>query len=783
MPPDVFEAAVDWIDAIAETDEQVDITFHGGEPLVVGLEWYQRSLPVLRERFGQQLKLHVQSNLWMLDEEYCALFADHRVSLGTSLDGPEHINDSQRGQGYFQRTMAAIERARAYGISVGCISTFTTRSAPHAAEIFDFFVHEGLNFSIHVALPSLRYVQPDVWTLSPEAHGELLESMLERYLDNLDKVRISTLDSLIRSVSAGHGGVCTFGDCLGGYLSVGPQGGIYLCQRFTGLSDLQFGDVRDCPSMEILSATPGWRMFQDRQERITEECSDCSYLDFCRGGCPYNALATNGGDFNGRLRDPHCVAYRRIFSVITDRAMEEVFSAENMEAVVEQADPKAGLLRRGRLLSIMRDGPHPSETTQQARRILAAVALAATDSPTEATRRLEKAGLVTNFVRSETALNALHECLTARVTGLNNIYLHVTFACNLHCAHCYAEASSPRKGSLPVDDVVHTCRQASKLGFRHVVITGGEPLLHPQRDLLLDALADLREEVKPLLTVLRTSLALPADANLLWRIGNSTDEVVVSVDGDEQTHDARRGAGSYKRTIDNLRMLAEMGYVTDLSLAAVLPLQQSNGAPGDAVRALAKELGIRRTRFRPLLPLGRAIDSELDIVPETLWGHTAPRNVVAYGFNPTASCGIGQNLYVEPDGGAYPCYAWHEEQWRLGYVNTGDGLHALIKSTAFQELGCHTVNTNRQCQNCALRYLCGGACRAWSGQQKQDDLDAPPLDCMPLFSRANSLLLSALRHLGITKERWLAADLPLPDSPPRVTTNSTRSPKEKDDER
>lgn len=767
MRRETVEAVVHWQNALNDGDA-LEITFHGGEPLVPGAAFYRMALPLLREGLApRRVRFAMQSNLWLLTDELCGIFREYSVSIGTSLDGPESINDAQRGKGYFRRTMAGIERARKHGISVGCICTFTAQSASHAEEVFDFFVREGLNFTIHAALPSLRYPEADTWALSPEAHGELLVGMLDRYLANLDKVRISTLDSLCRSVSAQRGGICTFGDCLGGYLAVGPHGEIYPCQRFAGMPEYRLSNVHDCPSLDTLSSSPAWRVFQDRQERIEAECGDCPYLDFCRGGCPYNVLAANGGSFNHTLRDPHCPSYQRIFSYTMDRAMEEVFSEENMAAVVSQADPGAGLLRRGRLLSIMRDGPHPHETAQHARRILAAVALAATDSPTEATRKFQQLGLVTNFQRTEAGMQALHRRLTAPTTGLNNLYLHVTFACPLRCTHCYAQAGPRHGGALSVDDVVRACREAAELGFRHAVITGGEPLVHPQRDALLDALAELRQEIKPLLTVLRTSLALRMDDDLLQRAGHSTDEVVVSVDGDRETHDARRGAGSYNLAVGNLRALVETGYDTDLSLATVLPLQLANGPPGDAVRALAKELGIRRTRFRPVLPLGRAVDSELDIVPETLWGHMDPRDIVAYGFSPVASCGMGQNLYVEPDGGAYPCYAWHDEQWLLGHINVGEGLPGVISSAAFRDLGQHTVNTNRQCGQCPLRYLCGGACRAWNRQpeQEQDDLDAPPVDCSPLHRRARSLLVSALEHLGVPAERWLAAGLPCPDLP------------------
>ena len=774
MSRETVEAIVRWQNSLDRLlEEGLDITFHGGEPLVAGVEFYRQAFPVLRNELGaRRVKLSIQSNLWLLTDELCEIFREYGVSLGTSLDGPEEINDAQRGQGYFRRTMAGIERARKHGLNLGCICTFTRQSAPQAREIFDFFVREGLSFTVHAAHPSLRYPHANDFALDTEAHGQLLVEMLDRYVLNLDRLRISTLDSLCRSVSAGRGGICTFGDCLGGYLAVGPRGDIYPCQRFAGMAEYEMGNVHNCPSFESLQASTVWRAFKGRQDRIEAECGDCQHLGYCRGGCPYNTLAANGGSFDSTLRDPDCPAYRRIFSHIVDRAMEEVFSEENIEAVVSSPQPEAGLLRRGPLISLMRDAPHPYETAQHASQTLAAVALAATNSPTEASCRLQAVGLVTHHERSEATLQVLHRRLATPTSGLNNLYLHVTFACPLRCAHCYAVAGPERKGTMAVDSIVRARQEAARLGFRHVVITGGEPMAHPQRDALLDALEKLRRkdarEVRPTLTVLRTSLALPLNSDLLRRIACSTDEVVVSVDGDKCTHDARRGDGSYDRTVGNLRALVQMGLHTDLSLATVLPIGLATGAPGNSVRALAKELGIRRTRFRPLLPLGRAGESPLDIVPEALWGHVDPRDMVEYGFSPVASCGIGQNLYVEPDGSAYPCYAWHGEAWLLGKIDGAAGLEAVVTSPGFQGLRGHTVNTNRQCQICCLRYLCGGSCRAWNRQSEhqQRDLDAAPADCSPLHARARSLLVGALEHLRIDRERWLSAGLPLPESPP-----------------
>lgn len=371
MGRETLEAVVEWQRTLgAEPDTALvggprsgalEITFHGGEPLVPGVDWYREALPLLRDGLApRRVRFAVQSNLWLLTDDLCELFREYGVSLGTSLDGPETINDAQRGSGYFARTMAGIQRARAHGIEVGAICTFTTQSIRHAPEIFDFFVREGLNFSVHASVPSICRPEADRWSITPEAHGELMVGLLDRYLANPLRIRIGTLDSMARSVSVDRGGNCTFGECLGGYLAVGPDGAIYPCQRFAGLHEYRVGDVAAHPSLDQLQVTPVWQRFRAREEAIVaggSECDDCSYLTQCLGGCPYNALVANGGNFGRDGRDPHCASYRRTFDAIGERAVAEIFSSANMDAVVDGPDPEHGLMRHGPLLSIMRDGP------------------------------------------------------------------------------------------------------------------------------------------------------------------------------------------------------------------------------------------------------------------------------------------------------------------------------------------------------------------------------------------------------------------------------------------
>ncbi len=141
-----LETVADWQSSLGES-EPLDLTFHGGEPLVAGLEFYRTALPLLRDGLApRQVRFSVQSNLWLLTDAYCELFKQYEVSLGTSLDGPQAINDAQRGEGYYRRTMAGVGVGAPLRAAPGGDLHFhrTIRSA--IQRNFRFFSREGDGF-------------------------------------------------------------------------------------------------------------------------------------------------------------------------------------------------------------------------------------------------------------------------------------------------------------------------------------------------------------------------------------------------------------------------------------------------------------------------------------------------------------------------------------------------------------------------------------------------------------------------------------------------------------
>lgn len=328
MSIETIKEVVEWLKDFR--NEPVTFTFHGGEPLLAGAEFYREALPLLADGLSNlKPAFALQSNLWVITPELAKILAKYNIPIGSSLDGPQELNDLQRGKGYFEKTMKGYEIAKANGLKVSFICTFTKHSVKLKEEIFNFFLDNGFNLKLHPALPSLRSDEPEKWALDPEEYGKLLIYLMDKYLENLGKIEIMNIDHLCKAFFTGRGTVCTFVDCMGSTFAVGPDGSIYPCYRFIGMPEYIMGNVRDHPSKDDLARSDAWKLMHQFKEYVDRECGKCSYIKFCRGGCPYNAIVPTGGKIQGV--DPHCTAYKMVFKEISDRANEEMFGSFGMD--------------------------------------------------------------------------------------------------------------------------------------------------------------------------------------------------------------------------------------------------------------------------------------------------------------------------------------------------------------------------------------------------------------------------------------------------------------------
>ena len=185
------------------------------------------------------------------------------------------------------------------------------------------------------------------------------------------------------------------------------------------------------------------------------------------------------------------------------------------------------------------------------------------------------------------------------------LWLYSNFHCNLACAYCCA-ASSPRADPrlMSVETAASAAEQFAEQGGRELLITGGEPFLHPELDKFVDRTA--RHVPVTLLT------------NAMVHERGRRREVLESFDRERVTlqisldsagpdlHDRQRGAGSHLRALGGIRLARELGFRVRV---ATTYLPADAAAAGDLKGTLA-DLGIAEEDrlIRPVAQEGHAED-------------------------------------------------------------------------------------------------------------------------------------------------------------------------------
>ncbi|WP_456368559.1 radical SAM protein [Geoglobus sp.] len=267
--------------------------------------------------------------------------------------------------------------------------------------------------------------------------------------------------------------------------------------------------------------------------------------------------------------------------------------------------------------------------------------------------------------------------------SLRYMLLSVTLRCNLGCQHCYV-----RQRNIFMDSQTFTSAvdQFHEIGGLKLMVSGGEPLLHPR---IWDFLEYARQ--KPFRVVLLTNgyLVNREKAN---RLSELVDEVQVSLDGLEG-HRKLRGSG-WEKVVKSIEMLAER---VDVSVSTMLT--KYNLQEFDQLERILEDIGVKRWTVD--VPT-----TESNLIPSM---EEVSRILGRYGFGELGhvseggfACGA-HYCEVNPDGRVVKCGFFEES---VGHV-VDDGLRRCWKWLrekfiwGLEELGC----------DCEFLEECKGGCR------------------------------------------------------------------------
>jgi MoaA/NifB/PqqE/SkfB family radical SAM enzyme len=322
--------------------------------------------------------------------------------------------------------------------------------------------------------------------------------------------------------------------------------------------------------------------------------------------------------------------------------------------------------------------------------------------------------------------------VTARAWRENRLFsvlLELTYRCNLDCAFCYNDLSL-RGVPLSLDSWRRALDEIAELGALHVVLSGGEPLAHPDF-FAIGAHARARGFV----TRVKSNghgLTAPVARRLVEQVDPFMVEV--SLHGARpQSHDRQtRVPGSFERLVRNIGAMREAGLRVKLNAT----LTTWNEDEVEAMFAIADRLGVSLQFDPEVTPRddGDRTPQALTASPEGL--QRLFRAEFARGARLEAAgsrdadrtepspapvttdrhCGAGSSsLAIDPYGNVYPCVQWRRP---IGNLHDTPLTSLWGGSAALADVRAATVEVKRRLagrEDRALLNFCPGLAEATSG--------------------------------------------------------------------
>jgi radical SAM protein with 4Fe4S-binding SPASM domain len=302
------------VDKILSTPvSDLHIEFQGGESLL-NFSVLRYGVLHAKERASEinhkgKITFSIVTNLTLLREQHCEFFAEHDISVCTTLDGPKFIHDANRitteGKGSFDAVCKGIQLMDSCGLGTPAILTVVTaQSAEHIPELVHMFKDIGATDLSFIFVHSMGRGTTNWndlglnWELESKAYTSLLDSIFELWKDGIfvgERMLLIALEKLfgVRDTS-----FTDFRNPCGmarGQIAYDAHGAIYTCDEARSFPRFQISesdDMNSSISQNIVASTipdivdtPQVDQLLSESLPNYKECEVCAYRPIC-GLCP-----------------------------------------------------------------------------------------------------------------------------------------------------------------------------------------------------------------------------------------------------------------------------------------------------------------------------------------------------------------------------------------------------------------------------------------------------------------------------------------------------------------
>lgn len=297
--------------------------------------------------------------------------------------------------------------------------------------------------------------------------------------------------------------------------------------------------------------------------------------------------------------------------------------------------------------------------------------------------------------------------------------MELTEACNLECRFCY---NSQNPIFANTQDVLNIFKSLARQGVLEVVLTGGEPLLHPDFEIIA------REAGKQFTNVLLQTNGTRLDEKMLALLEDAGFiGLNISLHGDCEAHEyLTRRTGSFQLAMSAINF----ALASSLSTWVNMTLTNHNWLQVENHLVSLERLGVRNFTFTRFTPTGSGKNAYMSLSAveiaqlihvfdkfrknhphcSVLIANAVPRCILPAGlahYSEPCSYGVDR-FYVNVHGDLMTCGM---SRIVLGNVIT-QTIHDIKKDSDVYKRLCVCDSLPSSCQQCNEILLCRGGCRA-----------------------------------------------------------------------
>lgn len=282
------------IDFFCCEQDHIEFIWHGGEPLLAGLDFYRKAIEFQHpwKQKGRKIVNFLQTNATLVTPEWTRFFAKNNFFVGVSLDGPKESHNQvrryQSDKGSYDAVMRGVNLLRQAKIFNGIICSVSTLNYNSPKELFNFFITKNIKKLKFARVKNIGHCGDiSSLTVSPSQYTDFMIAIFDLWLELDDpEVEIRDIQSVVNLILGGDKRECIYLGRCDQFATVYSNGSIYSCDSFPNMDTLRFGSVSDNPI--IVRSNQRLKNFQKILKRRKARCRVCNWYFICKGGCARN---------------------------------------------------------------------------------------------------------------------------------------------------------------------------------------------------------------------------------------------------------------------------------------------------------------------------------------------------------------------------------------------------------------------------------------------------------------------------------------------------------------